>query len=44
MSKRRYVMMLLKGITEATKQFVERVEADGGIIESVRCVSKKLPK
>ena len=42
MSRRRTIMMLLKGITEQTKEFIARVEADGGIIESVRCITKKL--
>jgi hypothetical protein len=37
-------MMLLKGISEATKAFITRVEADGGIVESPRCVAKKLPE
>ena len=42
MSRRRTILMILKGITEQTKEFITRVEADGGIVESPRCVSKNV--
>ena len=44
MSRRRTVMLMLKSISEATKEFIARVEADGGKIESARCIAKKLRK
>lgn len=43
MSRRRTIMLMLNSITQRTKEFITRVEADGGKIESVRCVAKKLP-
>jgi len=36
------MMQFLLGITEQTKEFIARVEADNGITESVRCIAKKI--
>ena len=44
MSRRRTIMLMIKSITKRTKEFITRVEADGGLVESPRCVSEKLPK
>ena len=43
MSRRRVMMMLfLNGGSIETKAFEARVEADGGLVESARCIDKKL--
>jgi hypothetical protein len=46
MSRRRVMMMLILGgsLSWETKAFVSRVEADGGVIESIKCVDKKLSR
>tara|TARA_R110002153_G_scaffold55434_1_gene153862 strand:- start:1287 stop:1520 length:234 start_codon:yes stop_codon:yes gene_type:complete len=41
MSRRR-VMMMLFGFSVETKEFISRIEADGGIVESPNCIDKKL--
>ena len=41
MSRRR-VMMLLLGFSIETKEFISRIQADGGIVESPNCIDKKL--
>jgi hypothetical protein len=41
MSRRR-VMMLLLGFSIETKAFITRVKADGGSIESPKCIDEKL--
>ena len=41
MSRRR-VMMLLFGFSDETKAFIDRVKADGGTIESAKCIDDKL--
>tara|TARA_R110002073_G_scaffold325998_1_gene505558 strand:- start:12 stop:146 length:135 start_codon:yes stop_codon:yes gene_type:complete len=41
MSRRR-VMMMLFGFSDETKAFMTRVKADGGVIESPKCIDEKL--
>ena len=43
MSRRKVIMQFLLGITQRTKEFIARVEGDGGKIESPRCVAKNIP-
>lgn len=43
MSRRRVMMMLLLGgFSDQVKAFRERVEDDGGVIESPKCIDEKL--
>ena len=44
MSRRRVMMMLILGgsLSWETKLFENRVEADGGVIESAKCIDEKL--
>ena len=41
MSRRRLIMMLFSFSVE-TRAFISRVEADGGSIESPKCIDEKL--
>jgi hypothetical protein len=41
MSRRR-VMMMLFSLSALARAFVLRVEADGGVVESAKCIDKKL--
>ena len=41
MSRRRKIMMLFS-FSDETRAFIDRVKADGGTIESAKCIDEKL--
>ncbi len=39
-SRRRKMMMLFFNLSDLARNFVARVEADGGVVESASCIDK----